>query len=241
MLKRSYQCLLGALLCVGALLPAFAGPAHPSGPEDKPFTERTIRLQGRENYALITLAYPTPDVFVDWVVNGNYYASNPHGWPLSVDFEYQGYFWQGVFGSVTFDVIIEARNPESPPWVDVETLREWIRNRGDARNQKNKGAPADVLTQYLNPFVAQLNGIPCIAEDVHWGYDKTAERNYYFPFDENHAIRIGLRMVDNSNRPGMPESDWRERAQVFGARLLSTVRVLVKPSEIVDLRGQDRG
>ncbi|MFM7697454.1 MAG: hypothetical protein ACKO5X_02325, partial [Limnohabitans sp.] len=138
-------------------------------------------------------------------------------------------------------VIIEARNPESPPWVDVEQLRKWIHNRGKERNQKNKGAPADVLRQYMNPFVTQLNGISCIEEDVHWGYDKTAERNYYFPFDENHAIRIGLRMVNNSNRPGMPDSDWRERAEAFGQRLLSTVKVLVKPSELIDLRNQYKG
>lgn len=241
MIKRTCKWLFCALLCAGFLVPAFAGPAHPSGPENMPFNERTIRLQGRENYALITLAYPTPDVDGDKVINGIYYASNPHGWPLSVDFEYRGYFWQGVFGSVTFDVIIEARNPESPPWADVETLREWIRNRGNERNQKNKGAPAEVLTQYLYPLVTQLNGVACIEEDVHWGYEKTAERNYYFPFDESHAIRIGLRFVNNSNRPGMPESDWRERAEVFGARLLSTVKVLVKPSEVVDLRNPDRG
>lgn len=241
MIKRTGKWLFCLLLCVGALTPVFAGPAHPSGFEDKPFNERTIRLQGREKYALITLAYPTTDVVVDNVVNGIYHTSNPHGHPLSLDFEFQGYFWQGVFGTVSFDVSIETRKPESTPWTDMESLREWIRNRGNERNQKNKDAPDRVRTQLMNPFVTQLNGISCIQENVHRGYDTKAERNYYFPFDEDHAIRIRLRMVDNSDRPGLAESDWRERAEVLGERLLSTVRVLVRPNEVVDLRNQDRG
>lgn len=211
-------------------MPLFAGQAHPSSSENSPFNERTIRIHGEEKDLVLTFAYPKPDDIVDWTTNGHYDASNTFGVPLTLVFEYRGHFWQGVFGNVIFDVKINTRRPDSMPWKDMDSLLLGVHSQQISHNKKTEGDHSESRQEWLDPFLSELNGAPCIQQYVKWGDDVKKEKVTYFSFDENHAIEIHVRLVDNSNRPGLTQSDWRPRAEAFASKLLSTVKVHLEPA-----------
>ncbi len=210
-------------------MPMFAGQAHPSGPEKRPFAERTITVQGNTKDCVLTLGYPKPDDIVDWAPKGSYSAMDPWRIPLTLVYEYRGHFWQGVFGGVLFTVKINARKEASKPWTDLESLLEGVRIQRIAHNQATKNNHPENRQEWMEPVQAQLNGIPCVQQYIYWGNDPKGYWLYYFPFEEDHALELEVRMVDNSNRPGLTQSDWRPRAEEFAKRLLSTVKVRVEP------------
>jgi hypothetical protein len=239
MTKCLFSILLSCIALLGTAMPLFASPAHPNGPEERTFTERTIRILGKKEDIVLTFAYPQPDDVVDWTQGGSYNASTPFPFPLALRFEYKGYFWQGVFGTVGFDVKINRRKPDSynkgqqetMPWRDIDALLQGIRAQAIAHNQATKNERLENRQEWMEPYLSQLNGIPCIQQYVQLGNHPKERTHYYFPFEEDHALEVIIRLVDNSDRPGLTNSDWRPRAEAFANRLLSTVKVSVKPKD----------
>jgi hypothetical protein len=235
-----------ALIFVGATMPPLAAQAHPTGPEKRPFTERTVRIQGKVMDCVLTIIYPKPDDIVDWTQNNYYDVTNNYPVPLLLDYEYRGHFWQGVFGSVTLEIKIIARKPDLPPWKDLDSLLTGIRIKTKERNEKanksnelgKKLHPQSHRDQeWLDPLLSQVNGVPCIQQNVRGNFTKDAkdECYYTFLFEEDFALQVGIRLADNSDRPGfwgggskLTSSDWRPRAEGFAKRLLSAVKVRVE-------------
>lgn len=217
------------MLYFGVAIPLLAAPSHPSGPEGRTFNDRTIRIQGKEQELVVTFAYPKPDEIIDWASNGRYVASN-YSAVLSLRYDYKGYFWQGVFGRVGFDmIVVKPRPPDAVPWKDLNSLMMALRAHWIARNEATKNERSETRQLWMEPSLSQLNGTPCVQEHVTDGNDPNGELHYYFLIDEDHALDIVVKMVDNSTRPGLPKSDWRPRAEVFAAKLLATVRVRYMP------------
>jgi hypothetical protein len=228
---------------VGATISMLAGQAHPNGPEKRPFAERTIRVQGKTQDCTLTLAYPKPDDMVDWTTGDIYDVAKPHATTLLIHFDYKGFFWQGVFGGVTLEIKIDARKSDSPPWRDLASLLERVRIKTKERNERaKKSNDLDVKLhpnsrhdqEWMEPALSQLNGIPCVQQFVRGNKAKVAkdECYYYFPFDEDHALVLGVVLVDNSDRPGLTQSNWYPRAEGFANQLLSRVRVHVESRAI---------
>jgi hypothetical protein len=228
MIKNFYFSLLSWLFLLGVSMPLFAGEAHPNGPEDRPFAERTIQTQGKARNIFLTLAFPKPDHIVDWAPNGFYSAADPFPYPLTLTFDYTGYFWQGVFGRVGFDVKINKRKPDLMPWTDLESLLQDIRIQMLDHNLVTKNDTSENHRKWEEPSLSQLNGIPCVQQYVSKGNHSNAERHYYFLFEDDYALEVIIEMVDNSTRPGLTQSDWRPRAEAFGTKLLSTVKVRIE-------------
>ena len=208
-------------------MPAFAGLAHPSGPEDRPFTERTIRILGTKEDAFVTLAYPKPEDIVDRSSNGSYSVSSPFSSALYLWYEYRGYFWQGKYGTVIVDVQLIKRTPNAEPIKDLNALLQAVRIRSNLRNGMTKGPP-ESRQVWGEPFVSQLNGIPCVQQYMDWGTYLKVDRSYFIPMEEDQALEIQISVVDNSDIPGKPPSDWLPRAEAFVSQLLSTVKVRVE-------------
>lgn len=209
-------------------MPIFAGQAHPNGPENRPFAERTIAIQGKTRICTLTFGHPKPDDIVDWTSNGHYDATRAHATMLDLTYEYRGHFWQGVFGSVVLSMRTNVRKPDSPPWNDLQSILEGVRIQRLAHNRATKNNHPDGRQEWLEPILSKLNGIPCIKQYVYWGNDPKGEWLYYFPIDEDHVLELSIWLVDNGNRPGLTQSDWRPRAEAFANHLLSTVRVSVE-------------
>lgn len=232
MIKRLSSSLLLWIFLLGAPTPLLAGEAHPSGPEGRPFSERTVRIQGKTNDILLTLSFPKPDEIVDWTVDGSYNAADRFPRPLTLRFEYKGHFWQGTFGSVGLDVKIDSRKQDSTPWKDLETLLQSVRLRQIAHNQATKGEVSRSREELMEPFLSQLNGNPCVQQYVQIGVNPKEEARYYFLLDDDHALEVVLLFVDNSDRPGLTKSDWRPRAVGFSNQLLSRVKVVTTPTQL---------
>lgn len=209
-------------------MPILAGQAHPSGPESRPFSERTIVIQDGATNFIMKFGYPKPDNIVDWTTQDRYKASDSYSVPLVLHYDYRGHFWQGILGGVTFEVIIKTRKNNMKSWSDINSLLYEITNEREKNNIITKGNRAEDRQEWMEPVKSDLNGVPCIRQYVFWGNDPKGEWHYYFPFDENHAIELKIALVDNSDRPGAPRSDWRSRAEAFANRLLSTVYVVIK-------------
>ena len=222
--------LLFRSIILGVSLPMAAGQAHPKGPEKRSFIERTIKVQGETRTCILTLAYPKPDDVVDWTKGGSFDAADPFPFPLTLRFDYDGHFWQGVFGSVGLDVSINKNKNGSPAWKDIPSLLEGIRLEQVALNkidENDKPNRRQAWQEWMDPIASQLNGTPCVQQSVRVSNDSKGETIYYFPLEDNYAIEIEIIMVDNTDRPGLTQSDWRPRAEAFATSLLSTVRVHV--------------
>ena len=223
-MNRPFYVMWCLAIYFGVVMPLFAAQAHPSGPEGRAFSDRTILIQGKEQELVVTFAYPKPDEIVDWAPNGRYVASN-YSAVLSLTFDYKGHFWQGIFGQIGFDMIVKPRPPDAVPWKDLNSLMMALRAHWIARNEATKTERSETRQLWMEPFLSQLNGIPCVQEHVTAGNDPKGELHYYFLIDEDHALDIVVKMVDNSTRPGLPESDWRPRAEAFANKLLATVHI----------------
>lgn len=88
-----------------------ANPVHPQGPDDKIFKNRSITFHGGDHEAVLTLSYPEPDEIVDWTHDGAVNVNDQFKPPLSINFNFTGHFWQGVFGQVGLDVDCFAISP----------------------------------------------------------------------------------------------------------------------------------
>jgi hypothetical protein len=108
-------------------------------------------------------------------------------------------------------------------------LLQGIRIYANNRNEVTKNGPFETRQLWRDPFLSQLNGIPCVQQYVSNGKNLNAEWHYYFLFEDDYALEVIIQMVDNSTRPGLTQSDWRPRAEAFGTKLLSTVKVRVEP------------
>jgi hypothetical protein len=227
--------LLCWILCFGATMPVFAGPAHPSGPEGRPFIERTIRIQGKTQNVFLSLAHPKTDPIgttngtLDFAPDGFIDAATNRPRFLMLRFSYQGFFWQGVFGSVGLDVVIRTRKPDTASWKTLDDLMQWRRSTQLESNEASKNESSKSRQEYSDPVISELNGTPCVQQYLSHGEEKNAESRHYFPIDEDHAVEVTIKLVDNSDRPGLTESDWRPCAEAFAAKLLATVRVRTGP------------
>ena len=232
MSKRIFQSF-PCLIFVGVNMPMFAGQAHPNGPENRPFVERTIRIQDKAQDCVFSLAYPKPDDIVDWAPKGLYNAADPYPTPLTLVYQYRGYFWQGVFGGVTLELKINSRKPDQPKWEGLESLLEGVRIQRIAHNKVTKNNPPESRQEWMEPVLSQLNGVQCVQQYVYKGSNPKGEWHYYFPLGDDHAVELIMWLVDNSNRPGLTKSDWQPRAEAFANRLLSTVRIRMeaKPTQ----------
>jgi len=206
-------------------MPLFASEAHPNGPKEEGFVERTIRIQGAKNYMDVTLAYPTPNDIADHVNNGKHSVAKENPTFLLLDFAYQGYFWQGVFGRVGLDLRVYKRKSWRAPWTNWESLYQTlllVQREQNVRAKEDHSKSRELLNE---PFMSQLNGVTCIQQNVTIGTKENEQRRFYFLLDEDNAVMIDLQLVDNSDRPDLTKSDWRPRAESFANRLLSTVKV----------------
>lgn len=225
MTTRLFYTILCGILYWGTIMPVFAGLVHPSGPEERPFTERNIRILGTKQDALVTLAYPKPEEFVDHTSGGKYSVSSSPSSVLYLWYEYRGYFWQGKYGTVILDIKFINRKVDAEPIKELNALLQAVRTRSNMRNERTKGDLGDTRQVWSEPFVSQLNGVPCVQQYVDWGKNMKGDGLYYIPFEDNQALEIQISISDNSDTPGKPPSDWRTRAEAFANRLLSSVKV----------------
>ncbi|MCA3061204.1 MAG: hypothetical protein ING60_15440 [Rhodocyclaceae bacterium] len=214
-------------------MPSFAGVANPSGPEGRPVTERTFRIVGNTHDALVSLAYPTPTDITDHVVDGKYTLVSDIQSALSLRFEYQGFFWQGRFGTVSVLVSRKKRQAAMPPWADLGAVVAWLKKDADAHNLSQTQMFLGQLENrmvWTEPLITTLNGIPCIRQEIRRGNNRANDSwVYYFLVDQDNLVEVDLRTTDNSDRPGLAKSNWYPRAVAFREKLLSTIKVNVVP------------
>jgi len=201
-----------------------ADPVHPKGPEGRPFKERTIEFQGGGHRAVLTLAYPDPDEIVDWVSDGNFDVYGQYRPPLGLNFNFTGHFWQGIFGRVGLDVDLLRNKPGEPDWNSLSDLLVALREKQAHANYLSKGDTSVSRETRLDPVMTELNGIPCIQENIGIGNYPNEKLRYYFLFNKDRAVELVFSLIDNSDRPDLPESDWRQRAEALRSKLLVTVR-----------------
>jgi len=217
---------LGAVLCcllLGASMPLFAGKAHPKGPEGRPFTEHSMTFRGDGKNCVLTLSYPKPDDIGDRV-HGSYQVDGFDS-PFALFYNYRGHFWQGEFGSLAIGLYIIPRPAKSPPWKDIDSLLKGIQMKRTSDNKETSGNSPEARQEWMEPFLSQINGIPCVQQYVYRGFDPKGEWLYIFPIDENHALEISFHFIRN-RIPGQPDkSDWRPRAEELAKRILATVKV----------------
>ncbi len=225
--------LLALAISSGAT-PSIAGVANPSGPEGRPVTERTFRIIGNTHDALVSLAYPTPTDIIDRVVDGKYTLVSDIQSALHLSFGYQGFFWQGRFGTVSLAISRKRRQAAMPPWTTLDVLNVWLRERTAERNivviTEFTKLPIDPdhRTDWTEPLIASLNGVPCIRQEMRRGVNRANDSwIYYFLVDEDNLVEIDVRTTDNSDRPGLAKSNWYPRAVAFREKLLSTIDVKV--------------
>ena len=200
-----------------------ADPYHPKGPEDKRFHERSIEFRGEGRRATMTLAYPEPDEIVDWVRDGVFDVYGPYRPPLTLNFNFSGRFWQGVFGRVGLDIDLLRKKLGTPEWNDLPDLLSALRIQQAQANGITMNDTSNSRQKWLAPEMIVLNGIPCIRESVVVGNNPGGTIRYYLLFDKNIAIELDFSLIDNSDREGLPKSDWRPRAEQFLTRLVSTI------------------
>ncbi|WP_395010974.1 hypothetical protein [Undibacterium sp.] len=224
---RSYLQLCFSIISLVITMPLFASQAHPNGPKEEGFVERTIRIQGAKNHIDVTLAYPQFGDFVDHVKYGKHSVTEKNPTFLLLDFPYTGYFWQGVFGRVGLDLDVYKRKSREDPWTNWESLFQTIllvQREQNVKAQENT-SNSEFRELWNEPFMSELNGVTCIQQNVTVWTRENEKRFFYFLLDEDNAVKIELQLVDNSDRPGLTKSDWRPRAESFANRLLSTVKV----------------
>lgn len=200
------------------------GLTRSAGPEDRKSVERRIVFDRESKHVSLVIQHPETDETVDFVVDGHYTVPSPRTWPVSLRWDFRGYFWQGNFGSVRLDVKIKARDTTAGRWGTIDGLLIGLREESIARNLIASASPQQSRQEWLEPYISSLNGVPCIQQYMQLGVDKKAEWLYFFPFDDNFAIELRIVMVDNSKRPGVSASDWRIRADAFAERLLGSIR-----------------
>lgn len=209
-------------------MPVFANPAHPTGPEDRPFKERSITFYGDGRKAELTLAYPDPDQVIDRVNNAAVNVYGKHQTPLSMNFNYSGHFWQGIFGRVGVDVKLKVNDPNLPKWNDISDLFSELKLHQINRNKLTENEVSKTRQEWLSPEIVQINGFPCIKQDVKIGGNSLGEIHYYFLFSPDRAIEVKFSLIDNSARPGLVTSDWRPRAEYFLNKLILSIRFRVE-------------
>jgi hypothetical protein len=211
----------------------FASDAHPKGPENRPFMGRTMRIQTNTHNCFLTLAYPKAEEVFDRAPDNVYNAWEPNKdlllSVLSLDYEYRGYFWQGVFGDVSFEVKMEKREAGSPPWTTLEALREDLNVGRLPYNQNQRENPPEGRGERQEAEQVDLNGTQWIRQYESSNTDPREHWYYYLPLEEDYALKLHFWLVDNSHRPGLTRSDWHERAEAFAKKLLATVKVRVEP------------
>jgi hypothetical protein len=219
-----FKALRAFPLIFGVTMSMIAGQVHPNGPEKRLFADRVIRVLGEHQDCVISLAYPKPDEIVDWTTNGIYDVRKPHATTLLLHFNYKGHFWQGVFGGVTFEIKTTNKIKNIAPISRIENVLEAVRTTTKERNER---AQKKSGSEWMEPIITHINGTPCIQQNVRGNKarDPRDESYYYFPIDENNVLVLGMILVDNSDRPGLPQSDWHSRAEAFANQLLSKVQV----------------
>lgn len=222
-IKRRHTLGLIATALAGNSMPTIAGVANPRGPEGRPVIDRSIRFVGKASEVRIRIAYPTPDDVIDRSANDSHQITPQSLVPLLLRYEYNGFFWQGRFGTVKLLIEFEKRKPGLPPWNGYDQLLAWVTAFAQDWNSK----PGDAI--WDAPRKIEVNGVPCILLSGRIEGRPDEVRRYYFPFEEDYALLLRLDLVDNSDRPGLTKSNWRPRAESFREQLLSTVRVEVKP------------
>jgi len=236
-MKSNTYVMLLFVYILGVAMPSFAGVANPRGPEGRPVTERTFRIVGNTHDALVTLAYPTPTDIIDRVVDGKYTLVSDVQSALNLWFEYQGFFWQGTFGTVGLAVSRKRRQAAMPPWTNLNVLNAWLRDRTAERNivviTEFTKLPLDPnsRTEWTEPLVASLNGVPCIRQEIRRGNNRSNDSWVYsFLVDQDNLVEVDVRMTDNSDRPGLAKSNWYPRAVAVREKLLSAIKVNVVPT-----------
>ncbi|MFN8988357.1 MAG: hypothetical protein ACK5VR_18845 [Burkholderiales bacterium] len=233
-MKSNTYVMLLFVYILGAAMPSFAGVANPRGPEGRPVTERTFRIVGNTHDALVTLAYPTPTDIIDRVVDGKYTLVSDVQSALNLWFEYQGFFWQGTFGTVGLAVSRKRRQAAMPPWADLGAVVAWLKKDADAHNLSQTQMFLGQLENrmvWTEPLVASLNGVPCIRQEIRRGNNRSNDSWVYsFLVDQDNLVEVDVRMTDNSDRPGLAKSNWHPRAVAFREKLLSAIKVNVVPT-----------
>jgi len=217
---------------VGAVVASDANVAHPRGPEGSAWSERSIMFKGDTRNIRLTLAYPKPDDVVDWApanVFDTVAVTRREDTALSLAFLYNGYFWQGYFGKVRLAAAIRKRQFGTASWKDIDSfLNQEIRSG----IHLSAVSPSDELREseevWMQPFISQLNGTPCVQQYVYKGKIPKAITYYSIPFEDNYVLQIELSLLDNSTRPGLPPSDWLPRARVLSDQLISRVKIEVE-------------
>ncbi|MCA3024636.1 MAG: hypothetical protein ING73_12690 [Rhodocyclaceae bacterium] len=233
-MKSSTYVMLLFVYILGVAMPSFAGVANPRGPEERPVTERTFRIVGNTHDALVTLSYPTPDRTIDRFVNGVYGRSSRFVGAFFAEFGYQGFFWQGRFGTVDLALDRISRPQGTPLWKDVGAVVAWLKKDAEAHNLSQTQMFLGQLenrTVWTEPQITTLNGVPCIRQEIRRGNNRANDSwVYYFLVDEDNLVEVDVRMTDNSDRPGLAKSNWYPRAVAFREKLLSAIKVNVVPT-----------
>lgn len=236
MKRNPWHVVVLSLVFCGAALLSFAGVAHPSAPDDAPFKERVFEFVGDGHQASLTLAYPTPSEVVDSVGDRPFdvYRKTSSS-VMFMNFNFTGYFWQGIFGRVGLDVKIFRLDTGEAEWNTLDDLLNVLIVRRANYEKKLKGGSfLNNHTRWLNPEMSNLNGVPCVRLVVSEGDNLNAEYRYYFLLDQRHAINVTFSLIDNSGRPGLAESDWRPRAEKMREKMLAGLKFSIKRSESLD-------
>lgn len=233
-------------------MPLLSMDAHPNGPEKRPFSERTLVLRGQTHQAILSFAHPAPEDSVDWTDRGLFWVGHTRNptppWIYWAGFDYKGWFWQGRFGSVGISVILDARQPHEAPWSSPEIFFHTVQMRTKDWNNENKlkleqtqrmvnvgelpktTKLSDSDQERTAPKWVEVNGVRWAFQYENSGTDPKDFRWYTFPIDADTAVKIRLKLTDNSHRPGLTKSDWRPRAEAFAQRLLSTIKIRIEPN-----------
>jgi len=80
----------------------------------------------------------------------------------------------------------------------------------------------------MEPMIAVLNGVPCIQESIGVGGNSNEKLRYYFLLSKSRAVELVFSLIDNTDRPGLPGSDWRSRAEELRSKFLSNAKFRIE-------------
>lgn len=227
-----YKALISSILILfgGGICAQAFGKAHPSGFENRKFFEKRFVIQGEQKSLGVEFLHPKPTDSFDLLRANSKVNGKPYWTPLSLHFEYRGLFWQGTFGAavISFDLI--KRSSDELPWVGLAELLSSLKRRTEKKRTWSRDDISSSKQHWSEPAVVDLNGMQCIRQD-RFGSGVSTQTNFYFLFENNYAMNVRVELVDNSNRPGLPSSDWFPRAQGLANEIIATLKVSLSENE----------
>lgn len=162
------------------------------------------------------------------IENDALYGSFHYFVPFEQFWDYRGFFWQGVFGTLSMKVLVYRRPVDFEAKLsDHESLRALIEAIHRAGHEKFRARwegkleiPALELPTNYEPAGQDRGWLRY--SDHHATSGATESVMYARPLDEDHYLSIGFHFIDNSRGK---RTEWRQWAESVLINVMATLKL----------------